>query len=94
MRAAAAEEPAGDATAAAAAEPADRDTTAVGAWASLFLADSAKKRKVVVDADEDTQEHIADAEDMGEGLTHAALTKTFMELTDENRCARIAGPGF
>ena len=91
MRAATAEA-AADAGVAAAAEPAAEGVSEpVSGWAASFLDHSRKRRKVVLD-DEDVDDDSSDSGAGEEVLTQAVLDRTFKDLTDSVRCARISAP--
>ena len=92
MRGAAPADAAAEAGAAGAEEPAAASVpAALGGWAASYLEQSQKRRKVMLD-DEDGDESSSDSGAGEETLTQAILDRTFKDLTDSVRCARIAGP--
>ena len=61
-------------------------------WAARFLEHARKKRKVDTGEDESDEDSRSECADDGGILTEAILDRTFKDLTDAARCARIAGP--
>ena len=89
---AAAEAAADAAAAAAAAAPVER-TAEASSWAANFLQHDAPKRKRDRGGDQENDGYSSSESGGGGPLTPEVLDRTFNDLADSERCARIAGPG-